>query len=79
MLPRKLYRGDAQSVAEQVLRDALIVQRDKLIRDMADFVLFPGDNSVQLLEFVSRARVLIGMEDETASIVAQHNKVNKEK
>lgn len=52
-----LYRGDAQTAAETVLREVLTSLRDLLISDMAQY---EGTDPVKLIEFVSRAKVLDG-------------------
>lgn len=66
-----LYRGEAHSVAEQVLRDVFIGLRDELITDMAAANAFTYE---QLAMFAARAKVLEQGMDRVRRLVAEMKK-----
>lgn len=72
MLQGKLYRGDALSVAEEVLRDSLIILRDKLISDMAS-----EQDSSKLVLYQAKAWVLEQLSEEAGKIIKAANPVQQ--
>ena len=66
MLAPKLYRGDAKSVAEQVLRDCLTSQRLQLVQDLAS-----ETDLARLVLHQAKAQVILGLEAEVHKLVVE--------
>lgn len=62
----KLYRGDAKSVAEQVLRDCLMAQRVQLVQDLAS-----EPDLAKLVLHQAKAQVIVGLEAEVHKLVVE--------
>lgn len=66
MVAPKLYRGEPGSAAEQILRDVLLQQRQRLILELA-----AEPDLGKLVEYQSRAKVILGLEEDIRKIVME--------